>query len=100
MHDAKLEVERITGYAPPTCPWRALEHPLVRDVLGAHAFLESGQLREFWGDDPPRKLVDGLRVHDTALRLTEQADREHERKQREHASRARSMGPSGPKRRR
>jgi len=66
----------------------------VRDVVRAHAFLESGQLREFWGDDPPRLLVDGLRVHETSLRLVEQADREHERKQRETAQRARHAGPT------
>lgn len=76
-----------------TCPWRALEDPVVRDVVRAHAFFESGQLREFWGDDPPRYLVDGVRVHESALRLTDQADREADRKEREQAAKARQLGP-------
>lgn len=62
---------------------------MVRDVIRAHAFFESGQLREFWGDDPPRLLVDGVRVHESSIRLTSQQDREDERKQREAQANAR-----------
>jgi len=95
----KDEIEHITGYQPPTCPWRALEIPLVRDVINAHAFMESGQLREFWGDDPPRLLVDGVRLHDTAIRLTDQADREARRKRHEAARAAQQrMGHIRPRR--
>lgn len=52
--------EELTGDRPNACPWWGFHDPDVRAVLAAADFWESGQLREYWGDDPPYWLVLGV----------------------------------------
>jgi len=53
-------VETTMGLRPPSCPWWAFHDPEVGEVLRAHDWDESGQLREWWGEDPPWRLVEGV----------------------------------------
>ena len=55
----RRNVERVTGDLPDGCPWWGFWDPDVKLVLRAHRFWEPG-LREFWGDDPPWWLVEGV----------------------------------------
>lgn len=60
-------IEHVTGYRPPTCPWRALYHPLVQEVLNVMALDENGNLAVAVGTDPPGLLVDALVAYKLAL---------------------------------
>lgn len=56
-------VERITGCRPTTCPWRALYHPIMGEVLGLHLAWDEGNVPAFLGDDDPAVLHDALRTY-------------------------------------
>ncbi len=60
-------MQRITGHAPPTCPWRAMYNSLVREVIEALDHEENGNLAVAIGIDPPAVLVDGIGVFKRAL---------------------------------
>jgi hypothetical protein len=63
-------VERVTGVRPLECPWRGFYDADVAAVQDAHGYRESGQLREFWGDDPPAWLVEAEGIYHRALERT------------------------------
>lgn len=46
------------GDRPPGCAWWAFHDPEVAEVLRASDW--EGELREYWGDDPVWRLVEGL----------------------------------------
>ena len=54
-------IELLLGERPATCPWRAFFDRDVQKTIKAHDFFESGQCREFWGDDPEWWLVEAVR---------------------------------------
>lgn len=69
---AELDViEHLTGERPRTCVWHSFFDPDVGAVLRSFDFFDSGQCREYWGDDPEWWLVEGIayyrRVHQVAL---------------------------------
>lgn len=81
-------MQRVVGYAPPTCPWRAMYHPLVREVMQALEHEESGNLALSIGVEPPAILMDAIgefkrshaavRAEDEKLRAEKaKADRAH-----------------------
>jgi hypothetical protein len=60
-------IESLIGIRPQTCPWRALYHPLVIEVvdlcmLGG----ERGLAATRAGADPPAILLDAVVVYETA----------------------------------
>lgn len=63
-------IERVTGYAPPTCPWRAMYDPLVMEVMSVMALDENGNLGVALGADPPAILVEGIAAYKHALAAT------------------------------
>lgn len=63
-------IEHVTGSRPPTCPWRAMYHPLVQEVLQVMALDENGNLAIAVGNDPPGLLVDAISVYKLALGAT------------------------------
>jgi hypothetical protein len=70
-----LEVmQRITGHAPPTCPWRVQYSPLVREVLAAMEHEENGNLAVGIGSDPPAILVDAIGEYKRALQAVRNDD--------------------------
>jgi hypothetical protein len=59
-------IERVAGYRPPTCPWRAFSEPIVREVLSV-VQLGIAAL----GPDPDAVVVEGLSVYTQAKKATE-----------------------------
>jgi hypothetical protein len=57
-------IESLVGIRPQTCPWRALYHPLVREVADISALADKhlGQVR--LGADPPEILLDALVIYE------------------------------------
>lgn len=55
-------IERLTGHRPPTCPWRAMQDPLVGPVIRAAKKGERG-LGKWLPDDPPAILADAVDVY-------------------------------------
>lgn len=51
----------MTGVEPVSCPWRAFSVPIVREVMHAVQFHESGNLA-FALPTPSHKLVEALAV--------------------------------------
>ena len=58
-------IQRITGNAPPTCPWRVMYSPLVREVLDATE--HEANLAVAIGADPPAILIDAIGEYRRAL---------------------------------
>lgn len=75
-------IEQITGSNPRGCPWRGVYDDDVKAVQRAHRWHESGQLREWWGDDPEWWLVEGLAIYHAALQSTLADANEQRRKAR------------------
>lgn len=70
------ELKDLTGYELDTCPWRAFNDPVVADAISAAFFHETGQLREYWGDDPPAHLPKAVQVLLRSEGMVRQRDRE------------------------
>jgi hypothetical protein len=79
-------VEAYTGDRPDTCPWHSFRDPLVIDVVNGYSYFESGQLREYWGDDPPYILSEAMRHYHTTMERVRSKQMELEQKKREKAS--------------
>ena len=82
-------VEHVTGYQPPTCPWRAMSEPIVREVLSVAWAVDPANLSTVLGPDPDHKLVQAIGVyvraktstkHDNERLDAEEAERERSRK--------------------
>jgi hypothetical protein len=67
-------MERITGHKPPTCPWRAMYAPIVREVMEVLDLDESGNLAVAIGSDPPGILVDAIGVYKRAAEAVRNED--------------------------
>lgn len=63
-------IERIAGYRPDTCPWRAYYDPLVTEVMSLSWAIESGNLAAVVNESTPAVLVDALGVYRMALLAT------------------------------
>lgn len=68
---SRLTMKHITGTEPRTCPWRAFDNPIVRDVVRAHQWFESGNLSQRLGSRIPYVLIQGLEVFDQAVNATD-----------------------------
>lgn len=76
-------IEKVTGHAPSTCPWRAFYEPIVREVIAVAWAVEDGNLPAVIGTDPPYQLAQALGVYERAKRATaadEMRLRDEERK--------------------
>lgn len=76
-------MERVTGTKPLTCPWRAFNDPVVREVVFASDAYDKGNLATHWGDDPPAEWLDAMRVYTQAKVATRVHYTELDRKKRE-----------------
>lgn len=63
-------IERITGYRPTTCPWRAYYDELVREVMEIAWSIEGGNLAAVITENTPAILVEALGVYRSALLAT------------------------------
>ena len=92
-------VEQLTGHRPPTCPWRAMYEPIVRDVLAVSWASPNGNLAAAIGRDPYQKTVDALGVYLRALDATRgedmRLDAEERDRKRAHSAAARKAGGRG-----
>lgn len=92
-------IERITGYAPPTCPWRAYYDPIVREVMASAWTVDEGNLGAALGPDPDAIQVEAMGVYRRALAVTRADDMQLEREERErkaqHAAAVRRAGGRG-----
>lgn len=68
-------IERVVGYRPPTCPWRAYYDPLVREVMSVSWAIENGNLPAIVTEDTPAVLVDAIGIYRMALLATIAEDR-------------------------
>lgn len=85
-------METVTGFRPPTCPWRTFYNPLVIEVRQIVDQIDNGIGSVALGNDPPAILLDGVAAYLRARNLTKSYDYEQEEKQRkakEAASRGR-----------
>lgn len=69
-------IERVTGYQPPTCPWRAMYDPLVRELMEqVIPAVDAGIGAVVLGDNAPAKVVEGVTQFRRALEATRHDDR-------------------------
>lgn len=68
-------IGRVTACRPPTCPWRAFDDPLVREVMRLVPFFESGNLIAALDPDPPGILLEAFGAYRSALESTRAEDR-------------------------
>lgn len=89
-------VAKLTGYEPPTCPWRAMSEPIVREVLTVSWSVEAGNLGAILGPDPDSKLTDAIGVYRRSVEVTRAEEMRLEREDRErrakHTAAARKAG--------
>lgn len=78
-------VERVTGVRPDGCPWRGFYDASAVAVLRAFAWMDRGQAREWWGDDPPAWLVEATDRYRAALEAVRDDVLEQDRRERERA---------------
>lgn len=71
----RADLEAIVGTRIHACPWRGFFDPVVRDVMDAMSWWETGQLALWLGDDPPNHLVEGVVIFRRALTATREHDR-------------------------
>ncbi len=82
-------IEKVTGHAPATCPWRAFYEPIVREVVAVAWAVPDGNLEAAIGTDAPYVLVQAIGVYQRAKEATiadETRLRDEERKS-EHRAR-------------
>jgi hypothetical protein len=90
-------IQKVTGFAPPTCPWRAYYDPLVREVVDLWWAEEHGNMAAVLGDAPPGILVDAVGAFSRALKATmaedsKLANEERKRAHEAHMARQRNRG--------
>jgi len=66
-------IEHTAGYRPPTCPWRAMSEPIVREVRAIAWAIDPANLHAALGPDPDAKLVQSIGVY-RAARVGTEAD--------------------------
>lgn len=75
-------IEKLTGYRPPTCPWRAMYDPLVPEVIRVAALADKGLGMAALDDDPPAILIDALSIYLAAKAATRSHDEAEEHRER------------------
>lgn len=88
-------IENVTGSRPATCPWRAFNHPLVREVIALAPAFDPPNLAAVMEPDPPAILVDAILWYRSALASTLSDD---SRKRREKVERERAARDANRKR--
>lgn len=79
----KAHIKELTGYAPESCPWRAMYDPLVDAVLRVANLADAHVAAIELGPHPAAIIVDGLRVYLNAKAATRGYYLEKDRKERE-----------------
>lgn len=82
-------VERVTGHRPPTCPWRAMYEPLVKEAISA-AWDPSFML----GPDPEHRLKQAVSVYARSRDVTVAAETK-QRAEEDKAKRAATAAVKG-----
>lgn len=65
-----VAIERVTGHAPPTCPWRAFSEPIVAEVLDVAWAVPEGNLEAVVGADSDHLLMQAMGVYQRAKLAT------------------------------
>lgn len=96
----RATIRQMTGYFVPGCPWRAFATPLVRDVMSAVQFHESGNL-QFALPTPSHRLVEGIAFWNAVYNrvYTRQLEIERQERERSEATGARIAPPRNRRRR-
>lgn len=68
-------IDRVTGFKPPTCPWRAFSDPLVAETMDLALWIDPPNLAAVVGENTPAILVDALACYRRALVATQSEDR-------------------------
>ena len=67
---SELDAVNVTmGIKPPSCPWRAFSDREAGEILRAHDWYAKKQLRDWVGDDPPWRLLEGVHHYAGALAI-------------------------------
>lgn len=77
------EIEKLTGYRPPACPWRAFYSPIVTQTVQLAIMAEKGLGMAELDDDPPAIWLDAIKVYLSSYAAVRNHDAEVERKKRE-----------------
>ena len=75
-------MEEVTGYRPPTCPWRVFYDPLVVQAVRIASLAQEHLGDAYLGPDPPAVLLEAVYYYTRARNATRAHDMEQERKQR------------------
>ena len=75
-------IEKLTGYRPPTCPWRAMYDPLVGPVIDISRLGREGLGMHAMDDDTPAIVQDALSIYVRARNATKAHDDAEEHKAR------------------
>lgn len=60
-------IEKQCGERPSSCPWRALQDPIVHEAIEAYRWFESGQLATWLGPEPPAVIVQAIGIYHAAI---------------------------------
>jgi len=71
-------IEKLTGYRPPTCPWRAMWDPLVGPIIDIARMGEEVPGAPALRDDDPQILWDAVNVYLRAKRSVLRSDEAEE----------------------
>lgn len=75
-------IEDITGIRPQTCPWRAMYHPLVGEVVRIATLADKGLGPSALAADPPAILLDALSTYIRAREVTRSDEMKRETEER------------------
>lgn len=78
-------MQDLTGHYVGTCPWHAMQDPLVSRVLAVMPFFESGQL-EYIAPQPSHRLVAGVRFYNNVYNSMFSKQQELDRQNRDRAT--------------
>jgi hypothetical protein len=78
----RKHMQEMTEVAIPGCPWRSLSAPIVREVLHALRFFESGNL-SLALPHPSHRLIEGIGWWKQIHNRVHSKQMENDRKQRE-----------------
>lgn len=91
-------VQDMTGHFVSGCPWRAFSAPIVREVMQAIQFFESGNLA-FANPEPSHRLVEGIAFWNSGYNRMYSRQLEVERAERERERQTTQQQPRGRRRR-
>jgi len=87
------EIEKLTGYRPPTCPWRVFYDPIVKKTVDIAIAAEKGLGMAEIEADTPAIWLDAIKIYLAAKASVRNHDDEVERKKREQERLTRNARP-------